>query len=205
VLFVSTDASASTIAPVIVTQLANVGIKATATGVAKDPFNDAGFAGSFDTMITETLGDPYDPASYVASWKVARSFEFPAQQGLDGNGPSRTSKAMLDADITSVFTMLDEDLRATTWKRILTVVNTEALFAPLTYMTNRAVMQQAVAGFVFGQQQFDMPLAGVTLGGGGSSSPSGLSVGAIAGISVGAVVGAALLAGGTFVVLRRNK
>jgi nickel transport system substrate-binding protein len=204
VLFVGTDASASAIVPAIATQLRAVGFNASVAGVSKTAFNARGFAGTFDTLITETLGDPYDPASYAASWRVARSFEYPAQQGLDGSGPTGVNKAALDADITAVFTMLDETVRATTWRRILTVVNKEALFAPLTYMTTRAVMRAAVTGFAFGPQQFDLPLTRVSLGGGGGGGggSEGLSVGAIAGIAVGAVVGVGLLAGGAIKFMR---
>lgn len=209
VLIVSTDASAAALAPVMVAQLRAVGINANFTGVSKPDFNARGFAGSFDTMITETLGDPYDPASYTATWKVPRSFEFPAQQGLNGSGPSGVSKAALDADITAVFISLDETLRIATWQRILTVVNTEALFAPLTYMTTRAVVRAEVSGFTFGQQQFDLPLTGVSLqsasGGGGGGGSSGLAAGAIAGIAVGSVVGVALLAGAVVLVVKRYK
>ncbi len=207
VLFVGTDASATSLAPTIAAQLRAVGVNATFTGVAKTLFNSRGFAGAFDSLITETLGDPYDPSSYAASWRVSRSFEYPAQQGLDGSGPTGVTKAALDADITAVFTMLDVTIRASTWQRILEVVNKEALFAPLTYMTTRAVVRQAVTGFKFGLQQFDMPITQLALGGGGggdASTPSGLSAGAIAGISIGAAAGAALLAGGIFMLVRRS-
>jgi ABC-type transport system substrate-binding protein len=205
VLVIATDASAATIAPVIAAQLRVVGINASVIGVSKVEFNSRGFAGNFDTMITETLGDPYDPASYTASWRVPRSFEYPAQQGLDGSGPSGVNKAALDADITAVFVMLDETARAATWQRILNVVNTEALFAPLTYMATRAVVRAEVAGFTFGQQQYDLPLAGVTLQspGGSDASDSGLTSGAIAGIAVGSVVGVALLGTVVFLAVKR--
>lgn len=205
ILFVSTDASANKLAPTIAAQLRAVGFNASVTGAAKATFNARGFAGTFDTLITETLGDPYDPASYAASWRVARSFEYPAQQGLDGSGPTGVNKAALDADITAVFTELDDIARAATWQRILTVVNKEALFAPITYMTTRAVMRADLSGFKFGPQQFDLPLAQVSLGvgGGGSGSESaGLSAGAIAGIAIGAVVGVGLLVGGTVKFMR---
>lgn len=198
ILVVSTDASASAIAPRIAAQLRAVGINASVTGTAKTEFNARGFAGSFDTLITETLGDPYDPASYAATWRVARSFEFPAQQGLDGSGPTGATKAALDTDITAVFTMLDESLRVATWTRILSVVNQEALFAPLTFMTTRAVMRTELSGFTFGPQQFDLPLARVSLGAagtGGGSEASGLSTGAIVGIAVGGTAGVAIAIG----------
>jgi nickel transport system substrate-binding protein len=205
VLVVSTDASASALAPSIAAQLRAVGINASVAATSKTEFNARGFAGSFDTLITETLGDPYDPASYAATWRVARSFEFPAQQGLDGSGPTGATKAGLDADITAVFTMLDEPSRVTTWTRILTVVNREALFAPLTFMTTRAVMQADVSGFTFGPQQFDLPLARVSRGAagtGGGSEASGLSTGAIAGIAVGGTAGVALLVAGAIKFMR---
>lgn len=205
VLHISTDASASIFAPLIATQLQSIGINATAVGQGKTAFNALGFAGAFDSLITETLGDPYDPASYAASWRVARSFEFPAQQGLNGTGPSGFTKAQFDSLITTVFTELVDSVRADLWQSILTVVNKEALFAPLTYMTTRAVMRKEVSGFVFGSQQFDLPLTQVSIvgsTGGGSAEPS-LSVGAIVGIAVGSTVGVALLVGGVVVFMRK--
>lgn len=204
-VYTATDPTHAAMASVLVSQLAAAGIALNMTGLSKSAFQAAGFAGAFDVILTETLGDPYDPQSFVAAWRTPRSYEFPAQQGLTGSGPSGMSKAALDSDITAVLSTLDDAARTATWKRILTVVNTEALFAPLTYMATRAVVQPRVAGFVFGPQQFDVPLAGVSVGplaSGGSGG--GLSAGAIAGIVVGGVAFLALL-GGALVFRARLK
>jgi hypothetical protein len=87
----------------------------------------------------------------VASWRVPRSYEF---FGLAGMGAgSGVSKSQLDGLITSALSQMDATLRQGLWTQILTAVNADALFAPLTYMTTRAVVRPEVSGFTFGQQQ----------------------------------------------------
>ncbi len=99
----------------------------------------------------QTLGDPYDPASFVASWRVPRSYEF---VGLARMGAgSGMNKTQLDANITSALAELDATRRQALWTQILTAVNVDAIFAPLTYMTTRAVVRPEVSGFAFGAQQ----------------------------------------------------
>ena len=194
-VYTITDLTHVALAPVIVRELASAGIALTMTGLSKAEYQNAGFGGNFEMILSETLGDPYDPASFVASWRTPRSYEWPAQLGLDGTGPTGATKAALDSDISAVLTELDDASRATEWQRILTVTNREALFAPLTYMCTRAVLQPNVAGFAFGPQQFDVPLNSVTMAAPSSGAASGLSAGAIAGIAVGSVAVVALAAG----------
>ena len=87
----------------------------------------------------------------MASWRVPRSYEYIglAKMG-DGSGVNKTR---LDALITSALQELDPTRRQAFWQQILTAVNAESAFAPLTYMTSRAVVRPEVSGFAFGFQQ----------------------------------------------------
>jgi ABC-type transport system substrate-binding protein len=66
---------------------------------------------------------------------------------------SGVNKTQLDALITSELAELDATRRQALWTQILTAVNADAAFAPLTYMTSRAVVRPGVFGFAFGAQQ----------------------------------------------------
>lgn len=99
----------------------------------------------------QTLGDPYDPFSFVASWRVPRSYEYFALAGM-GAG-SGVSKAQLDGLITESLAVLGDTFLQQLYTQILTAVNSDAVFAPLTYMTTRAVVRPEVSRFAFGQQQ----------------------------------------------------
>jgi ABC-type transport system substrate-binding protein len=104
------------------------------------------------------LGDPYDPSSFAASWRAVaagRSYESIAlaRMGEDAGGVDRVTKAALDQLITGALAEMDSTRRQLLWTQILTAVNTEAVFAPLTFMSSRAVVRPEVAGFAFGFQQ----------------------------------------------------
>lgn len=69
---------------------------------------------------------------------------------------SGLSKGQLDALITTALAELDENNRQVAWTQILGAVNRDASFAPLTYMTTRAVTRPEVAEFSFGEQQVSL-------------------------------------------------
>ena len=103
------------------------------------------------TAPLQTLGDPYDPFSFVASWRVSRSYEYFALAGM-GAG-SGVNKTKLDGLITESLGEQGDTFLQGLYTRILTAVNDDAVFAPLTYMTTRAVVRPEVSRFAFGQQQ----------------------------------------------------
>jgi nickel transport system substrate-binding protein len=194
-LYVGTDASATAIMPFIVNQMAAVGIEAATVPLDKAAYQARMFAGDFSMGVTETLGDPYDPTSYVSSWRVPRSYEFPA---LAGMGPaSNISKAALDNLITAALSEFDAAKAQQTWTSILTAINLDAAFAPLTYMTTRAVARQGIQGLSFGAQQFDMPL--FDLGEASASSSAPATAGVLSTAIAASIVGIFTLARATAV------
>jgi nickel transport system substrate-binding protein len=192
-LYIDGDAGASAVVPFIVDQLAEVGFEADPVPLAKAAYQTRMFAGDFVLSVTETLGDPYDPTSYAASWRVPRSYEFPALAGM-GAGSNVTFE-QLDGMIGAALSELDPTRATAAWTAILTAVNLDAAFAPLTYMTTRAVARPGLVGLALGPQQFDMPLGGLgfpaTSGGPRRGAPA---AGASAWGAIIASIGAACLA-----------
>jgi hypothetical protein len=147
---------------------------------------------------------------------------------------SGVTKTQLDALITSALAELDTTRRQALWTQILTAVNVDAVFAPLTFMTSRAVVRPEVAGFAFGAQQvsragpfgvtqattpaypptqpthphtfaqFDFPLHNLELSSPQSSNPGGLSQGAIVGIAIAAAIVGGAVIAGVVVHLLRR-
>jgi nickel transport system substrate-binding protein len=155
-VYVDSDSSANAIVPFIVAQLLVVGVEVLLVPLNKAAYQTRMFAGDFALGLTETLGDPYDPTSYVSSWTVPRSYEYPALAGMGAR--SNVTKGALDALITAAISELDPTTRQALWTSILTAVNLDFVFAPLTYMTTRAASRRGLVGLAFGAQQFDFPV-----------------------------------------------
>lgn len=79
-----------------------------------------------------------------------------------GAASGMSQRALWD-NITAVLGSTEEGARQALWQAVLTAVNAEAVFAPLTYVRNRAVLNKAVAGFQFGSALYDVPVAGLNL------------------------------------------
>jgi nickel transport system substrate-binding protein len=170
-VYVDSDSSANAIVPFIVSQLQTVGVEVLLVPLNKAAYQTRMFAGDFALGLTETLGDPYDPTSYVSSWTVPRSYEYLALAGMGAR--SNVTKGALDALITAALSELDTTTRQALWTSILTAINLDFLFAPLTYMTTRAASRRGVVGLTFGAQQFDFPVGSLdVLTSSSLSSPS---------------------------------
>jgi len=174
--------------------LAASGIQATVQPETKEVYNALVVRGAFSIAMTETWGPGYDPFSTASAWRIANEADFAAQAGMR----SPMTSAQLAANITLALASNDEPTRASAWSAILTAVHAQAIYLPLSFVRNTAVVSRSVTGFEFGSLQFDIPLVQLQKGGGGggaapSAAPT-LPPGAVAAIVVLGVVGVVGLA-----------
>ena len=71
-------------------------------------------------------------------------------------------KADIDAKISQVLTTTDEGMRAALYKDILTTLHEQAVYLPLTNMTNIVVHRQDITDPGFGPTKYEIPFEGMT-------------------------------------------
>lgn len=148
--FVGNDALQKAVAEVIQGDLRKAGIQAKLVGEEPDSFNVRQKNGEFGMIFDDTFGTPYDPHSFCSSMRVPSHADYQAQLGLP-------MKKELDAKIGQVLTSTDETTRAALYKDILTTLHDQAVYLPLTYMTNIMVHRPELEDVYFGAAKYDIP------------------------------------------------
>lgn len=95
--------------------------------------------GTFNLIFNNTWGAPYDPVAFLASMRAPSHADFMAQSGLE-------NKALIDKKITEILSTLDVDKRNSLIKEVLTIFHNEAIYIPITYMTDQVVYRKNVDG-----------------------------------------------------------
>lgn len=139
-----------TIGEYIQADLKRIGVELELCGEEKQAFLDRQKTGRFQMQYALSWGAPYDPQSYLSSWRLPAHGDYQAQTGLK-------RKAWLDATITELMAEQDEKRRAALYREVLTYVHEEAVYLPLSYSRTRAVYRKALTGVTFGCSQYEIP------------------------------------------------
>lgn len=146
----ASNAQERTISEFIQHEFRKVGVKLNIIGEEKQAFNDREKSGAFDVIYSLTWGVPYDPQSYVSSWRIPAHGDYQAQLGLD-------RKEWLDAQIANLFVETDEEKRKRQYEEILTYIHNEHLYVPLTYLRTKVVHVPELKGVEFALSQYEIP------------------------------------------------
>ncbi|MCC3373711.1 nickel ABC transporter substrate-binding protein [Cohnella sp. REN36] len=154
--YISADSVQKSLAEVVQGEFKKAGVNIKLMGLEEQSFWDDAFAGKFDLVIDETWGAPYDPHSYVSAMRSAdhSSSSYAAQQGLP-------MKQQLDQQIGQIMISTDEQQRAALYKNVFATLQEQAVYIPISYEANIAVLQNKVNGFAFPPTQYELPLAGL--------------------------------------------
>lgn len=144
------NAQERTISEFVQANLKRIGVEMRIIGEEKQAFLDRQKRGDFDLQYSLSWGTPYDPQSYLSSWRVPAHGDYQAQTGLE-------RKPWLDAAITRLMTETDENARRAMYREILTYVHDEAIYLPLTTSRTKAVYAKALKGVEFGLSQYEIP------------------------------------------------
>jgi len=148
--FVGNDALQKSIAEVIQGDLKKVGVKANLVGEEEDSFYTRQRDGEFGLIFGETWGPPYDPHSFCSSMRVPSHADYQAQLGLP-------MKAEIDAKIGQVLVTVDEAERQKLYTDILTTLHEQAVYLPLSFVTNILVHKDNLRGAAFGCTNYEIP------------------------------------------------
>ncbi|WP_175638455.1 nickel ABC transporter substrate-binding protein [Metabacillus schmidteae] len=146
----SDNAQEKTISEYMQSDLKNVGVSLNIIGEEKQAFLDRQKTGDFDLMYSLSWGTPYDPQSYLSSWRIPAHGDYQAQIGLD-------KKKWLDNTITAVMIEANEEKRKEMYADILTYVHNEDVYIPLTYSRTKAVHVPELKGVSFNVSQYEIP------------------------------------------------
>ncbi|GFK92639.1 Nickel-binding periplasmic protein [Fundidesulfovibrio magnetotacticus] len=148
--FVGNDALQKTIAELMQGELAKVGIAVKLVGEEQDAFGNRQKDGDFGFIFNDTWGPPYEPHAMVGSMRSPSHADYQAQVGLP-------MKADIDAKISKVFETTDIAQRQALYTDILTTLHQQAVYLPLTYMTNIMVHGKKLTDKGFGPTKSEIP------------------------------------------------
>ena len=156
VCFVSTDAIQKSVGEVLQGDFKKVGIKVKLTGEEEGAIVERQKNGNFNLIYSDTWGAPYDPHSLVGSMREPAHADYQAQLGLP-------MKADIDRLATNVLVSTDEAKRQEMYRQIFTTLHEQAVYLPLSYLTNIAVYPKNVTGGAFMGSQYEIPFVNMDI------------------------------------------
>lgn len=127
-----------------------VGVELRIIGEETQAFRDRQRSGDFELQYARSWGAPYDPQSYLSSWRLPAHGDYQAQRGLE-------RKEWLDKTITELMSETDENARRRVYAEILTYVHEEGVYLPISYSRTRAVHARDLHGVTFDMSQYVIP------------------------------------------------
>ncbi len=146
----SDNAQEKTISEYLQNDLRKIGVELNIIGEQKQSFLDRQKSGDFDLQYSLSWGKPYDPQSYLSSWRIPAHGDYQAQTGLN-------KKPWLDDTITKLMIENDEGKREDMYAEILNYIYDEAVYIPLTYSRTKAVYTSELKGVSFNVSQYEIP------------------------------------------------
>lgn len=148
----SQNAQEESIAQVIQSNLKAVGIEVTIISEDKQTYLARQKSGDFDMQYSLSWGAPYDPQTYLTSWRVNGHGDYQAQLGLE-------KKAWLDDKINQAILSTDESQRQEDYKEIMTYITDQYIYVPISFSRTKAVATSDLKGIYFPTSQYEIPFA----------------------------------------------
>ena len=143
------NAQEKTISEYIQTNFKALGIELKIIGEEKQAFLDRQKNGDFDLQYSLSWGTPYDPQSYISSWRMAAHGDYQAQLGLE-------KKAWLDEKIQAILIEPEDVKRKAMYEEVLRYIHDEDVYVPLSYSRTKAVFTPHLKGVSFNPSQYEI-------------------------------------------------
>lgn len=154
--YVSDDNVQKAVAEAMQGEYSKLGIKVNLVGSEYQSHVEKQKNGEFNLIFSETWGAPYDPHSLVATMRHPSHGDYQAQLGLP-------MKKEIDQKINEVLISTDEKTRQDLYKYILGTLHEQAVYLPISYISNIAVYQKNVSGVTFTPQQYEVPMQDIEI------------------------------------------
>lgn len=152
--FVGNNAVMKSLAEVLQSDLQKVGIQVNLLGEENDSFYKRQMEGEFDLIFNDTWGPPYEPHSFLSSWRVPSHADYMAQSGLP-------MKSQIDEAIGEVLITTDENQRAERYRWLLTTIHEQAVYLPISYTTGLIVHRDNLSNVTFGATKYETPFENI--------------------------------------------
>lgn len=146
----SDNSQERTISELIQDNMKDIGVSLKIVGEEKQAFLDRQKSGDFDLQYSLSWGVPYDPQSYLSSWRIPAHGDYQAQVGLE-------RKEWLDEMIGQVMVEPDENIRQVMYAEIIGYIHDACVYIPLTYSRTKAVHVSSLKGVGFNVSQYEIP------------------------------------------------
>ncbi|QEH48666.1 nickel ABC transporter substrate-binding protein [Aggregatibacter actinomycetemcomitans] len=144
------NAAEKEIAELIQTDLKNIGVDLRIVGEEKTAYLERQKTGDFDVQYSLSWGKPYEPASYISSFRSPAHADYQAQKGLK-------NKPEINLIIGELLITPDETLRKKLYVNLWRTLADQAVYLPLTYARTKAVFANELKGVGFNQSQYEIP------------------------------------------------
>ncbi|MEQ5348444.1 nickel ABC transporter substrate-binding protein [Proteus sp. WDL240414] len=138
------------IAELIQDDFKKIGVGLTILGEEKQAYLDRQKNGDFDLQYSLSWGTPYDPASFVSSFRIPAHADYQGQKGL-------ANKVQLDAMIGELLITPNEARRQELYKNLFTSLAEQAVYIPLTYSRTKAIHRSELENVGFNPSQYEIP------------------------------------------------
>ncbi len=149
-LYEGDNDSVKTMGQVIQAECADVGIKIDLVAQDATNYGNSQKEGLFELLQAETWGDPFDPHSYMSSFRVSSHGDYAAQLGLE-------NKEELDAAITTALNSTDEKEVEENYQFVLKTLTDQAVYVPVTYTTKAYAYNKDTVSDVSYNTYLDVP------------------------------------------------
>ncbi|MEG1822472.1 MAG: nickel ABC transporter substrate-binding protein [Clostridiales bacterium] len=119
------------IGQVLQNQYQQIGIKVNLLAQEKQTYGDKQKSGEFGMLLAETWGDPFDPHSYLSSFRNPSHGDYAAQVGLP-------MKKEIDNTINKALNSTDTKMVQESYDYVLRTLHEQAVYVPITFTTKQA-------------------------------------------------------------------
>ena len=138
----------------IVKDLAKIGIEVKTRALDAEAYTAAEYSGDYHMMFGKTWGAPYDPHSYLNSWKGDAHAESSALGGLE---PPLTKDGLM-AMINDAQIQTADSVIAAKWEEVHQAIHSQAIFLPLWGTRVPYVLNRRFTGFTPSTQMYTYPI-----------------------------------------------
>ncbi|MBB3067754.1 nickel transport system substrate-binding protein [Paenibacillus baekrokdamisoli] len=149
-VYMGPDEVEKPMAVAIQSDLKQLGVSLKITGLERELRNKRMEAADFDLLFWGTYGAPYDPHSFVTTNYEPGYGIFESQQGL-------AMKDELHQQMKDVLLTVDEQERQKLYTSIFTTLHDQAVYLPISYLTNIAVYPSYVKDLKFPAHRDEAP------------------------------------------------
>jgi len=148
--FVGSDALQKATAEAVQGDLGRVGIQAKLIGEEPSSFYARQKSGEFGMIFGDTWGAPYDPHAFMSSMRAPSHADYQAQRGLP-------MKQEIDNRIGAVLVNGNDTERRAEFAWLLRTLHEQAVYFPISYLTNKLVHRRTIAAMPFGATKYEIP------------------------------------------------